>query len=263
MSEPTSTPTPPRLSKEERDRAKRNRGLRAAPPPPVAEKATAAPNGEVASIIDAIQAENEAAGLGKEPRPAETAQQPGDVEVVRESIPHDYEQNGPKTFTSLKGVVLRLKVFPHDTAIKIQSNMLPDRPKPPREYIEADDKWVENQKDPSYQEALGNYIQKASDIAFYVRVGMGTELHPDFPIPEDVWALDDDTWMDFISNQDLFGDYAIKARSVGAGRYLDWLNYYVLGEGEYHHLYELLDYTAGVVRERFVRKEIDSFRSSD
>lgn len=247
--------------KELRRAERRNRGLRAAPPPTVAEPTTATPNGEVASIIEAIQAENEAAGLGKEPRPTPTSS--ADVEVVKEEIPHDYEQNGPRTFTTLKGVVLRLKTFPHDTAIKIQSNMLPNRPKPPKEYVKADDKWVENQKDPAYQEALGNYIQRASDIAFYVRVGMGTELHPDFPIPDEVWALDDDVWIDFIGNEDLFGEYAIKARREGVGRYLDWLNYYVLGEGEYRHLYELLDYTSGVVRERVVRKELDSFRSPD
>lgn len=262
MSDQT-TPAPaldPVAAKEERDRAKRNRGLRAAPPPaaaPTPARPPSEPSGEVAAIIDQIQQDNAAAGLNQAPRPSD------DVQVVRDEVEHDYEQNGKGTFTTLKGVVLRLKSFPHETATKIQTNMLPNRPKPPREYNKADDKWVEKANDPEYQEALGNYISKASDIAFYVRVGMGTELHKDFPIPEDVWPLDSDEWINFIGNEELFGEYGIKARKEGIYRYIDWLQFYVLGEGDIRHLYEALDYASGLVRERVVRKEIDSFRRPD
>lgn len=213
-------------------------------------------------MIDQMQEENAAAGLTKA-GPGTPLPGAPEIKVLKEEIEHDYDQNGKGTFTTLRGVVLRLKPFPHETSTKIQTNMLPKRPMPPKEYVEADDKWVEKTADPDYQEALGSYFARAADIAFYVRVGMGTELHKGFPIPEDVWSLDGDEWVDFIGNEEMFGEFAIKAHREGLQRYIDWLQFYVLGEGDIRHLYQALDYASGVVRERVVREEMDSFRRPD
>lgn len=264
MSDETTTPLDEELSPREKARAeRRNRGLRAAPPgggPPPGRPSIEV-NTEISSIIDSIEEENAAAGLTKGGMPAADGPLPApDIKVIKEEIEHDYEVNGKGTFTTLRGVVLRLKPFPHETATKIQNNMLPKRPMPPREYVEADDKWLEKTTDPSYQEALGAFFSKAADIAFYVRVGMGTELHKDFAVPEDVWDIESSDWIDFIGNEELFGEFAIKAHSAGIHRYIDWLQFYILGEGDIRHLYQALDYASGVVRERAVREEIDSFR---
>lgn len=266
MSEETTAPTEAPTPREQRRAERRNRGLRAAPPPAAmpAPPRVVDPNPEISAIIDQMQEENAAAGLTKA-GPGEGTPLPGapEIKVVKEEVEHDYGQNGKGTFTTLRGVVLRLKPFPHETATKIQNNMLPKRPMPPKEYIKADDKWVEKVSDPDYQEALGAYFGRAADIAFYVRVGMGTELHKDFPIPEDVWALDEDDWIDFIGNEELFGEFAIKAHREGLQRYIDWLQFYVLGEGDIRHLYQELDYASGVVRERVVQEAMDSFRRPD
>lgn len=261
---------PPTTRADDVRQQRRNRGLRAASPPagasPVGTNGAQLP-GEIASIINSIEAENRAAGLGKVEGPMPAGAGPSPDQPRRTTrlveIKHDYEAAGPHTFTSLRGVVLRLQPFSNELALKIQQNMLPDRPHPPSTWNEADQKNYVDENDEGYREALGAYITKASDVAFNVRISLGTEVHPSHPLPEGVFALDDDGWIEKVSNPALYGEYAPKIRAEGVGRYLDWLQFYVLGEGDIRHLYLALDHESGIVREVAVVEAVESFRDQN
>lgn len=176
--------------------------------------------------------------------------------------PHDYRAGGTGTFTSKIGVVLAVKPYPEELSRRVKRNMLADMPKPPREYIESDDKWVTNNDDSDYRRALAEYIAATGDMDFYVRVTLGTKL---LSIPEGKGIIppDSDEWITIVTNPLLFGASAPAVHPEDAAlRYIDWLQYYVFCEGDIRNLYQLLDEACGVVKESAVEAAMKSFRNN-
>lgn len=173
--------------------------------------------------------------------------------------PHDYRAGGEGTFTSKIGVVLAVKPYPEELSRRVKRNMLEAMPKPPREYIVSDDKWITHDDDPDYRRALAEYIAATGDVEFYVRVALGTKL---LSVPEGVIPPDSDEWVAIVTNPLLFGSSAPAVHPEDpAFRYIDWLQYYVFCEGDIRNLYQLLDEACGVVKESAVEAAMKSFRN--
>lgn len=242
------------------DRAPRPQ--RASAPESAPAEAVKVPN-MVAQIVEEQAADNELQGLGKTqpPQPAPGASTPG-YHIEKIIIDHDWGVNGPGTFTTLSGVVLNIRSYSSEMSQRIQRNMLPSRPKPPRTYHDLDDKWTTDENDPAYREALVGYIAQAGDVGFFSRTSLGTTLRS---LPEDgsVFPLESDEWVKLISDPELYGEFGIKVREGGMGRYVDWLQFYVLAEGDIRELYDALDHASGIIREKVVQDAIKSFRSDD
>lgn len=238
---------------------------RRAAPPTDAAPTPIVPN-LVQQLVEEQAAENERAGFKPAERPAPASPSNGSSGLSSEGyhtkkvvIEHDYEQNGPGTFTTLTGVILSIKSYPNEAEARIRRNMLPDRPKPPRTYNNSDDKWTTHEDDPDYIQALRDYHVKDGEVGFFVRATLATKLRS---IPEDgsVYPVDSEEWSKIISDPDLYGEYGVKVHPVGSPhRYIDWLQYYVLGEGDIRELYRAIDHASGVIREEVVKDAMRSF----
>lgn len=237
MTQPPGVPRPARAARS------------GAGDPPAA--APAIPN-EVASVIDA---------LGKDtPTPASspTNGHLPDSAIDWDNV-HDFAQSGPGTFTTIKGVVLKLKSYPSELATRMNRNAVDRMPQPPREFNEADKKWTSHPDDPDYLKARALFLAEQGDRTFMVRVKFGTEL---LSIPEDgsVIPLESDEWIEMVSDEELFGEDVVHPHDTGFMRYVDWLQFYVFSEGDVAGLYRELDRASGIVKEGGVVEAINSFR---
>lgn len=226
-----------------------------APPPRVARAArpsdspAAAPSSvpsEVASVISQMKAEEANAA----PMPIDDGPDPLTY----------YRQNGPGTFTSSRGIVLRIHAFSWELATRVQRNLLKQRPEPPRTYNKDDDKYTTDEKDPDYLRAMSEYVDKVGYLAFASRVSLGTEF---LSAPDGVFPPDDDGWIDYICNPNLFGDCIPEICRENPGRYVDWLRFYAFGEGDIQAIYVLLEEASGVIKEQAVNEAVRSFRDLD
>lgn len=207
---------------------------------------------EVASVIDALSAP------APTPASSPTNGHLPDSTIDWENV-HDFNQGGPGTFTTIKGVVLKLKPYPAELVVRMNRNAVDRMPQPPREFSEADKKWTSYPDDPDYLKARALFLAEQGDRAFMARVRFGTEL---LSIPEDgsVIDLEDDTWIEMISDKELFGEDTVEPHTTGFMRYVDWLQFYVFSEGDVAGLYREMDRASGIVKEGKVVEAINSFR---
>lgn len=207
---------------------------------------------EVASVIDAMSTPT------PDPTSNHTNGHLPDSAIDWDNV-HDFSQSGPGTFTTIKGVVLKLKSYPAELVIRMNRSAVDRMPQPPREFNEADKKWTSYPDDPDYLKARALFLAEQGDRAFMARVRFGTEL---LSIPEDgsVIHVDSDEWIEMVSDEELFGEDAVHPHDTGFMRYVDWLQFYVFSEGDVAGLYREMDRASGIVKEGGVVEAINSFR---
>lgn len=136
-----------------------------------------------------------------------------------------------------KGVVLKFKKFPVRLVLEATNRLT--EPKPPMVFIEDKNRHEENPSDPQYLEDKRTYGMKLVDTLTRVNLGFGTEVVGlgDCPGPDTlVWSSD---------LTDLIG---MEIPAVGTkGRYVAWLQWYVLSDVELNELGNaLLTFNTGV-----------------
>ena len=153
-------------------------------------------------------------------RKAKASQKAFDAAVGGSSVA---PEAAPTTVTLDCGVVLRFKPVP-SLAIR-EAAMRIEAPAVPLVHIEDKDRDEENPNDPAYKLAVAEFEAARAMVANDVILLLGNDVV--LPIPEDVAALDDDSW---VRDLQLLG-IEFDPDHPGA-RKLAWLKFYVLRTDE-------------------------------
>lgn len=154
-----------------------------------------------------------------------------------------------KDVTLPSGVVVRLSAVPSMTILAV-TQQLPE-PKVPIWHNPDKDRDEPNPIDPEYLEAVKNRQAQMGQITTQAYLANGVKV---VSIPEDKHDLDDDTWVEGL---EIVG---IPVRRSGIGRYVDWLQYHILGDYDLGEVITGIAVAGGTISEDQVAQAVDSFR---
>jgi hypothetical protein len=158
----------------------------------------------------------------------------------------------PDTFTTTRGVVLKLSPVSDMISYRLASQRTP--PKPPTVFIEAKDREEENPNDPDYLAELRRYNQDMGMLGVDVALALGVEI---VRIPEGLARPDDEEWREALAF------IGLESAAQGKARIIDWLKYY--GTSSFAELDKIagaIGKLSGVVDEVEVAAIEDTFRDN-
>lgn len=163
------------------------------------------------------------------------------------------DRSDPNFYTTASGVKLKLKrvssFIVMDAGAKIKDPPVPKYLDPEKGREE------ENPLDPQYKKAMVEADRQRADLAVSVYLGFGTEVVSEGTV---VCPLDSQEWIDeLLELTDL--DIPVSGRR----RYLAWLKYHVLDDSESNRILQAIQRLSGIVQEREVLDQVDSFRSDE
>lgn len=140
----------------------------------------------------------------------------GDKEAIGAAAAAVEESQTPQdsVVTLSNGVKLKLKPVP--PFLVRQAAMKLERPKVPKMDI-GKGREEDNPDDPSYQEDLDLYENRATDAGVNVMIAAGTEI---MSIPEGVPEVEDDSWLELLAFLEIEVDI-----ERPLARYLTWMRY--------------------------------------
>lgn len=149
------------------------------------------------------------------------------------------------------GVVLKLKPVPPFLVRQAAINL--KQPKPPVIDVgKGDGREEENPNDPEYLKKLDTYNAEVISASTNAMLLAGTEV---LSVPDDMWSLDDDGWLELVEFLEIEVD-----RENKMARYLAWLRYYALSGPSITRIMAELRKSIGLTEEE-VDDAVDSFRN--
>lgn len=159
----------------------------------------------------------------------------------------------PLTFQASNGVMLEIR--PVSSRLVQQLLKQIKEPKVPTFTNEAKGRLEENPSDPEYLEALSLYKDKTLDVtdrAYLLHTKVISTL------PEGVLEESSNEWSNELEYLGLENIH-----ESGRERYIDWLKYYVLTDGDFKNLMTAMLVAGGLVSEEDVNAAIDNFPSDN
>lgn len=154
-----------------------------------------------------------------------------------------------KDVTLPSGVKVRLTSVPSMIVLAV-SQSLPT-PKVPIWHNPDKDRDEPNPIDPDYIEAVKRHGEQLGQLTTAAYLANGVKV---LEVPEDKYPLDSDEW---IERLEILG---IAPRVSGIGRYIDWLQWHVLGDTDITDIITGIAVLNGTISEAQVEQAAESFR---
>lgn len=156
-----------------------------------------------------------------------------------------------KEVTLASGTVVRLNAVPSMIVLAV-SNSIPE-PKVPMWHNEAKDRDEPNPVDPEYLEAVKKRQADIGQLTTAAYLANGVEI---IELAPGKFRENDDAW---IERLEIVG---LKPRREGLGRFVDWLQYHVLGDDDLNEIIMGIATAGGTVTEEEVALAAESFRDN-
>lgn len=157
----------------------------------------------------------------------------------------------PSLYTAINGTLIRLRRVSSMIIMDAQQNFT--LPKPPKIFMEEKGREVENPNDPNYIDALHRAEKELNDLAINVQIILGTKVEK---LADGLYDEKSDEWVDELKAV----VPQLEIPTEGKKRYLAWMKYHVLSDGDLLALAQALSRYNGRTLEKDVLEAQDNFR---